>query len=102
MDNTRRLSRVESKLDQLSKLLLQLIKMERRMFEDLKAQIERNHAVDESAIVLLNGLKAKLDQLAGQPTVDPAEVQALADSLGASTDELAAAVTANTPADPSA
>lgn len=69
------------------------------MLEAIKAQVERNKEVDESVKVLLAGLKSKLDELASRPTVDPAEVQALADELGANTDDLASAVSANTPAE---
>jgi len=62
----------------------------------LKAQVARNTEVEESAILLLNGLKEKLD--AAIAAGDPAALQALSDALGAETDKLAAAVAANTPA----
>lgn len=63
------------------------------LLDDLKAQVERNAAVDQSAISLLKGLKAQLDA-AG---TDPVALKALSDELGANTDSLAAAVVANTP-----
>ena len=63
----------------------------------LTAQVAKNAEVDQSAITLLRGIKAKLDDAIASG--DPARVQALADSLGASTDELAAAVIENTPAE---
>lgn len=72
--------------------------LERIMAEldDLKAAVARETEVDESAIVLLNGLKAKLD--AAIAAGDPAALKALSDSLGAESQKLADAVTANTPA----
>lgn len=66
--------------------------------DELTAEVERNTSVDQGAIALLEGLKAQLDA-AGN---DPAKLQALKDQLAASSDALAAAVTANTPADPNA
>jgi hypothetical protein len=45
------------------------------------------------------GIAAKLAELGTRPTVDPAEVKALADELKGSSDALADAVTANTPAE---
>lgn len=63
---------------------------------ELKSKVEANTAVTESAITLLAGLKEKLD--AAIASEDPAALKALSDQLGAETDKLAAAVTANTPA----
>lgn len=48
--------------------------------DDLKAAVAKETEVDESAIVLLNGLKAKLD--AAIAAGDPAALKALSDSLG--------------------
>ena len=66
----------------------------------LRAEVERNTTVDGSAVVLLQGLSAKVQELinASGNAVDPAELQALVDSIKASTDSLAGAVVANTPA----
>lgn len=61
--------------------------------ENLRAQVEANTTVTESAITLLNGLKAKLDDAIASG--DPAAIQALSDSLGAETQRLADAVQAN-------
>ncbi len=58
-------------------------------------EVTRNDAVDASAIALLNGLSAKIVELKN----DPVALQALADELKASSDALAGAVTANTPAE---
>jgi hypothetical protein len=62
----------------------------------LKAAVAKDTDVDSSAIVLLQGLKAKLD--AAIAAGDPAALTALSAQLGQNTDALAAAVTANTPA----
>jgi len=72
--------------------------------EALEAEVARNTSVDGSAIVLIQGLVAKIEELiaASGNTVDPAALQALVDSLKGSSDGLAAAVAANTPAAPPA
>lgn len=64
----------------------------------LEAAVTRNTDVDASAIALLQGLKTKLDEAIASG--DPAKLAAFSASLGASTDALAAAVAANTPAAP--
>lgn len=63
----------------------------------LKAEVARNTDVDSSAVTLLNGLAAKIQELINAGG-NPADFQALADNLKNSSDSLAAAVTANTPA----
>jgi len=60
----------------------------------LTAEVTRNTDVDASAIALINGLAAKIVELKN----DPVALQALADSMKASSNALADAVTANTPA----
>lgn len=65
----------------------------------LQAEVARNTDVDASAIALLTGLSAKIQALI-DAGADPVKLQAFADSLKASSDSLAAAVTANTPAGP--
>ena len=62
----------------------------------LKAAVARDTDVENSAITLLQGLKAALD--AAIAANDPAALTALSASLGANSDALAAAVVANTPA----
>lgn len=66
--------------------------------QELAVQVAANTTVTESAITLIGGLKAKLD--AAIASNDPAELQALSDSLTAETAKLSAAVEANTPAAP--
>lgn len=84
----------------LRELVIKLERSIRKMageLDALTAEVARNTDVDKSAVVLLKGLKAKLDEAIANNNM-PA-VQALSDSLGASTSELAAAVTENTPAE---
>ena len=58
----------------------------------LEAQVKANADVEESAIVLINGLAAQIVALKD----DTAQLQALADSIKAESDKLSAAVVANT------
>lgn len=64
----------------------------------LTAQVSANNDVIQSAITLLQGLKAQLD--AAIASGDPTKIQALSDQLGQQDTALAAAVAANTPAAP--
>ncbi len=66
--------------------------------DTLTTQVASNGAVIDSAIVLIQGIKAALD--AAVASGDPAALQALSDALAAKDAELAAAVEANTPAAP--
>jgi hypothetical protein len=65
--------------------------------QSLTEEVSRNTAVDQSAIQLLNGLAEKIEAI----KQDPIALQALASDMRASSDALAAAVVANTPAAPS-
>ncbi len=64
--------------------------------DDLTAQAQANHDLEESAVLVINGLAAKITA-AG---TDPAKLQALTTELKGSATDLAAAIVANTPADP--
>jgi len=64
--------------------------------DQLTADVTANTSAVQSAIVLIQGLKAQLDA-AG---TDPVALKALSDSLEASTQSLANAVAQNTPAQP--
>jgi hypothetical protein len=71
------------------------------MFEDLEAKVGALKSASDSAELLLDGIKAKLDEiLAGSRLTaeDAAKLQALSDSIGSEGDQLAAAVVRNTPA----
>ena len=59
----------------------------------LEVKVSNQGTVMESAITLLNGLAAQLQAAKD----DPAQIQAIIDSVTAQTDALAAAVQANTP-----
>lgn len=63
---------------------------------DLQAEVAQNSSVVDSAITLLQGLKAKLDEAIASG--DPAALTALSAELDAKTNALAAAVQENTPA----
>jgi prefoldin subunit 5 len=95
---TKRLERIEDKLDQLRGLFTQAREAIMADLDSLAEEVERNTAVDQSAITLLNGLAAQIESLKS----DPAALQALVDDLRASSTNLANAVAANTPAEPSA
>lgn len=64
--------------------------------DTLKTAVQKNTDAEESAIVLLQGLKTALD--AAIASGDPAALTALSASIGSETDKLASAVVANTPA----
>ena len=68
------------------------------ILENLAKEVAETKAVNQSAVTLIQGIKAKLDEALANG--DLAAVQALADELDTSTNELAAAVAANTPAEP--
>lgn len=63
---------------------------------DLQAAVAAEDTVIDSAVTLLQGLKAALDA-AG---TDPVALKALSDDIGAKTTGLSNAITANTPAAP--
>lgn len=90
-----------TKLDQILECLNYLIEridcMSAEM-DRLSAQVAVNTNVERSAIVLIEGIAQQLRDAGG----DPVALAALADSLQASSEALAAAVAANTPASPSA
>ena len=63
----------------------------------LRAQVAQTTAVESAAVTLIYDLAARLSAIA----TDPVAVQALAAELRISADTLAAAIAANTPANPS-
>jgi hypothetical protein len=63
---------------------------------ELKAQVDANVALEQSAVTLITGLSAQLKEIAD----DPAAIQALADELSSEATALSAAIVANTPAAP--
>jgi hypothetical protein len=83
--------------DLLNLILTGVTKMAGEL-DALTAAVQRNSDVEDSAIVLLQGLKAALD--AAIASGNPAALTALSTTIGAKADALAAAVVANTPAAP--
>lgn len=82
----------------ISELFLEIKKELVRMsteLDDLTAKVAANTDVIESAITLIQGIKAKLDA-AG---TDPVALKNLSNSLASEDQKLADAVAANTPAD---
>lgn len=92
--------------DRIIALLATLTKQESstmKSIEDLKADVEALQSVDGGAIVLLEGLSAKIAALKST-TTDAAtarEIDALAGQVEATKEAMAAAIVANTPADDS-
>ena len=92
---------LDPRIDQLIHLVQQVLQAVQQAKEAVMAdlnsltlQVERVESVGESAVTLLNGLADLLRQSAS----DPAAINALAARLSAESDNIAAAVTANTPA----
>lgn len=87
------LARLDQIVAQLANLTQGVANMSVEL-DALEAEVSRNTEVDQSAITLLTGLAEQIEAL----KADPVKLQALADSLRSSSDALAAAVVANTPA----
>ena len=62
-----------------------------QQLDNLTQEVQRATAISTSAVTLIQGLAAKIEEL----KTDPAAIQALADELKGSSDALAAAVEAN-------
>ena len=81
------------------RLLKKILKKEDQLMatmQELQAAVQRNSDVDDSVIVLLNGIVQQLKD--AQAANDPAAIQAVIDAIDADTKKMADAVTANTPA----
>lgn len=81
---------------ELLQLILRKVNHMSAQLDILTAEVAATKTVAQSAIVLIQGLKAQLDA-AG---TDPVALKALSDSLADTDKQLADAVTANTPAAP--
>lgn len=95
------MQRIEGKVDQLNARISGLTLGVREMALDLsavEAEVSQNSDAVDSATTLLGTLADEIRATAG----DPAKVAELASRLDANTARLAAAVVANTPADPNA
>jgi hypothetical protein len=100
------LARIESSLERIEAKLGIIQKEEETIMQDLTqltADVANDTTVEKSAVTLLQGLKARLDAaIAADQSGDPQQLAALSRQLEASTADLAAAITANTPAAPAA
>lgn len=95
-----RLTRIEQELAEIKRLLLILITKDKDManaLDNLTAKVTAENTVIDSAITLITGLA---DQIKAANTANDPALNALADSIQAKSDALAAAVTANTAAAP--
>jgi hypothetical protein len=91
----------DTKLDQIIALLNQVIVKEDQMageLDALQAAVAAENTVIDSAIALLQGLKAALD--AAIAAGNPAALTALSAEIGAKTQALSDAVVQNTPTPP--
>ena len=90
---------VSARLDTIETLLRSVLVKEQRIMSeltDLQAQVAQNTAVEQSAIVLIQGIADRIEAA----RTDPAALQALTQELRSMDEALAAAVAANTPAAP--
>lgn len=88
---------INFKLDRILRVLKDIQLKEEQMSIELEAltiQVTENTNLEQSAITLIEGIAAQLIAIKD----DPVKIAALATSLKASADNLAAAITANTPA----
>lgn len=69
--------------------------------DDLKTEVQEQRTAVQSAITLIQGLRARLDEALANGNAE-ADIRALIADLDAQQTELAAAVAANTPEDPAA
>ena len=92
------------KMDEIISVAKDIREELRHMSAELEAvalEVEETKGVEESAVVLLQGLSARLDQLAADLAaagIDNSRVLELSAELDASSDALAAAVAAFPPA----
>ena len=92
----RDLRRIVWRLDYIIALLTRVLSLEgiqMASLAELRAEVEETKTVQASAVVLLQGLKAKLDEAIANGNM--AEVEALTAELDATTNALASAVAAN-------
>src|SRR5713101_3733079 len=86
----------KSALDRIEQTLQQILLKENIMSKELDAliaEVARNTTVEKSALAAIQGLAVKL----AEAGTDPVKLAKLRADLAANDDELAAAVTANTP-----
>jgi hypothetical protein len=101
---TLQLDRIEQKLDQLIRQMGLAVALDRAQLkegeiimaelDDLRVQVAKNSDVEDSALLLIQGIAAKLT--AAIAAGDPAALRELEAQLKTHADALAAAVAANT------
>ena len=74
----------------------QIIAERRAKLAELRAAVEENVTVGQSAVTLLNGLTARIQELL-DAGADSTEIQAVLDEINGDTQALSEAVAANTP-----
>jgi hypothetical protein len=87
---------VLKKLDKLERILNHILEKEIAMsvqLDNLTREVAETKAIEQSAIVLIQGLAARLQEIAD----DPVAIQALANELDVKAAELAAAIAAVPP-----
>jgi len=97
-----RTTEVLLELVKLRQLIMQMRTDIMATLQELKDAVAANTAVDQSAIVLMNGLTAKIQELIDAGTelnALKAGLQEVVDEVNADTQAIADAVVANTPAD---
>ena len=105
-----RLVRLEEKMDALKSILLGVARSSRRSewketnimatVADLVNEVAQVKSVEAAAVAAIQGLIAKVEE--AKASTDPAALDAAIGELKASSDALAAAIPANTPAEPTA
>jgi chromosome segregation ATPase len=93
------ITRIEAKIDSLTAAVAAITQKGDAMsvqLDNLKAAVQRNSDLEASAVQLIQGLATQLEAIKD----DPVAIQALADELKAKDDDLAAAITQNTPPAP--
>jgi hypothetical protein len=90
---TSRLDRIANAFETHNKILTTMA----NEIDLLRAQVAQTTAVESAAVTLIYDLADRLSAIA----TDPVAIQALAAELRISADTLAAAIAANTPANPS-
>jgi hypothetical protein len=97
-DVTAAIDRQTAAIQNLTKTLKEFDMHLAEKIEALKAEVTKTKEVHASAVALLKGLHDALVEHAD----DPAAIQEIIDGLKADTEGLAAAIVANTPAEPTA
>ena len=91
---------VVKKLNRIEQLLLSIQRTEGyelMWLDDLKSEVANNTTVSQGAVVAINSLADKLQEVINAGA-DPVELQAIVDTIRANDAAVASAITARTPA----